>query len=136
MILRVVIDTNVLISSVFGGNPRKVIDLWKNGKLLLIVSDEIVDEYLEVLKRFEFSNDIYVEFIDLLSNIDTTQRISPLKRFKVIKEDPDDDKFLECAVEGGISYIISGDKHLMKLVEFQGVEILSPAKFLKELNLT
>ena len=49
--IRVVIDTNVFVSSFFGGNPRKIIDLWKNGQLLLCLSSAIVDEYIEVLYR-------------------------------------------------------------------------------------
>ncbi len=130
--LRLVVDTNILISSIFGGNPKKIVDLWKSGKIKFVVSDEIVNEYLEVLKRFEFSNDIYVEFLDLLSNVTATIRVNPHRRFDVVIEDPADNKFLECAVEGKVDFIISGDKHLKNLSEFMGIQIITPASLLRK----
>jgi len=55
--IRVVIDTNVFISSFFGGNPKKIIDLWKKGEIKLCLSREIVDEYVEALKRLGLQNE-------------------------------------------------------------------------------
>ena len=63
--IRVVVDTNVFISSFFGGNPRKVIDLWKSGEITLCLSKPIVDEYIEVLRRLELQGEKELE--ELLS---------------------------------------------------------------------
>ncbi len=131
-IFYIVLDTNVLISSLWGGTPKKIIDLWKKSKLKLLVSDEIVSEYNVVLKRFQFPNEFYVEFLDVLSNSECTIRVNPHKNFYLIKDDPADNKFLDCAFKGHADYIISGDKHLKCLKKFEGIEILSPSLFIKK----
>lgn len=56
--------------------------------------------------------------------------VAPTRKIEVIKEDPSDNKFLECAIEAHADYIISGDKHLKKLVEFEGIKIIDARKFL------
>ncbi len=130
---RVVIDTNVFISSFFGGNPKKVIDLWKNGKITLCLSRNIVDEYIEVLKRMGLKDENELE--ELLGLFAKGYNIvfsaSP-PSLKIIEDDPDDNKFIECAVALKSSYIISGDRHLLSVGNYMGIEIISPAEFLKK----
>ncbi len=130
---RVVIDTNVFISSFFGGNPKKVIDLWKNGKITLCLSRNIVDEYIEVLKRMGLKDENELE--ELLGLFAKSYNIvfsaSP-PSLKIIEDDPDDNKFIECAVALKSSYIISGDRHLLSVGNYMGIEIISPAEFLKK----
>lgn len=113
-IVRAVVDTNVIISSLWGKNPGKIIELWDKDKILLIVSQEILDEYFEVLDRFELSEEDIEELTLLFSNSRKTLLVKPKSKQTVIKRDPKDNKFLECALEGEAAFIISGDKDLIE----------------------
>ncbi len=130
--MKVVIDTNIFVSSFFGGNPKKVIDLWKNGKITLCVSKDILDEYIRVLQRIGLDEEHEIEEILSLFgkgfNILFTTKTSEIR---VVKDDPDDDKFVECAVALKAEAIITGDRHLGKLGEFRGIRIVTPLEFLK-----
>lgn len=130
--LRVVIDTNVLVSSFFGGNPREVLNLWRDQKLSLCLTDEIVAEYLEVLARFGQAKEAIREFLALLSESNNVVFVNPTERVQAVAADPADNKFLECAIAAGAAAIISGDQHLLGLKEFRGIPILEPAKFLAQ----
>jgi uncharacterized protein len=131
-VLRVVIDTNVLVSSFFGGNPREVLNLWRDQKLSLCLTDEIVAEYLEVLARFGQAKEAIREFLALLSESNNVVFVNPTERVQAVAADPADNKFLECAIAAGAAAIISGDQHLLGLKEFRGIPILEPAKFLAQ----
>lgn len=128
---RVVIDTNVFVSSFFGGLPREIINLWKGGKLTLCLSQEIIDEYLEVLNRLGLNDRKEIEQLTRLFaegwNVLYTAKTP---RLQVIEADPDDDKFLECAVALQSKLIISGDRHLKDLKKYIDIEILSPREFI------
>jgi putative PIN family toxin of toxin-antitoxin system len=130
--MKVVIDTNVFVSSFFGGNPRKIIDLWKKGNISLCLSKDILEEYIEVLQRVGLKGEEEIgELLSLFAkgvNIIFTTRTP---KIKVIKDDPDDDKFIECAVALKAEIIITGDKALKKIGEYMGIEILNPQEFLK-----
>jgi len=130
--VKVVIDTNVLVSAtLFGGNPEQVLDSAEEGKIKILISEEILEEFKEVLQRkFGFSLDIVEVTVSAIKEISTL--VTPTQRLNVIKKKEDDNRILECAVEGKVQYIVSGDKrHLLSLKEYQGMKILSPAKFLK-----
>ena len=129
--LKVVIDTNLIISSLWGGKSKELIDLWQNGKIEVLTSRAIIKEYLEVLARFNLTMEDYNEWAWNFSN--KTTSLDPKKEFKLVKADPDDDKFIECAVEGRADYILAGDKHLLNLKEHNGVKILLVADFLKRI---
>lgn len=131
--IKVVIDTNVLISSFFGGNPKKVIDLWKTGHITLCLSKEIVDEYVEVLERMGLKDEKELEeFLGLfMKGHHLIFTVSP-PPLNIVDDDPDDNKFIECAAALQCSYIVSGDKHLKKIENYMGIKILPPALFLKE----
>ncbi len=130
--MRVVIDTNVFVSSFFGGNPRKVIDLWKQGKITLCVSKRIIEEYIEVLRRVGLKNEKEIaELLSLFARGFNLLFSSKTPRLKVVADDPDDDKFVECAVALDARCIISGDKALTELSEYMGIKILTPKEFLK-----
>jgi putative PIN family toxin of toxin-antitoxin system len=132
---RVVIDTNVVISALlFGGEPGELIPLWKSGRIKPLASKEMVDEYLRVLTYPKFG--LTPEEINFL----LYQEIVPY--FEIVKakpgrvivgDDPSDDKFIRCAQAGRAKTIISGDRHLLRLKSFGSIEILTPARFLKEL---
>lgn len=130
--MRVVIDTNIFVSSFFGGNPRRIVDLWRDGKIALCLSKDILDEYIEVLQRIGLKNESEIE--ELLSlfakgvNIVFTTRTPQIR---VVKDDPDDDKFIACALALKAEVIITGDKALIAIGEYMGIKILTPQDFLK-----
>lgn len=131
---KVVIDTNIMFSASFGGNPGKVIDLWKERELVICISQEILSEYIKVLKKARFTADDLKEILSLFTEPGRTILTKPIRHFEIVKEDPGDNKFLDCAVRAEADYIISGDKHLKNLKEFEGIKILSPTSFLKKLQ--
>ena len=133
--VKVVIDTNVFISSFFGGLPRKIIDFLKNGNIVLCLSQAIIEEYLAVLNRLglrdkkEISN-LTRLFAEGYNSIFTTKTI----KIEVVKDDSDDNKFLECAVALDSKIIISGDKHLKSIKKYIDIEIMSPREFIDFYN--
>ncbi len=130
--MKVVIDTNVFISSFFGGNPRKIIDLWKKGKISLCVSKNILDEYIEVLQRIGLGDGREVEeLLSLFAKGFNILFTTKTPKIKAVRDDPNDDKFIECAVGLKAEVIITGDKALKAMNEYMGIKILTPQQFLK-----
>ena len=130
--LKVALDTNVLVSAtLFGGNPEKILDLAEEGKIKILISEEMLEEFTEVLQEeFGFSSSMAELAASGIREISTL--ITPTQRLSVIKEKEADNRVLECAVEGKAQHIVSGDtKHLQPLREYQEIKILSPAQFLK-----
>ena len=129
--MRVVLDTNVFVSSFFGGNPRKIIDLWKTGGIEICLSEEILEEYLRVLGRLQVSAPALAELLHLFKIGDNIVFAETPEKLEIVPEDSTDDKFIECALSAGAELIVSGDQHLLKLGNFRGVRIVSPARFLE-----
>jgi putative PIN family toxin of toxin-antitoxin system len=129
--LRVVVDTNVYISAIFwGGKPRHVIDLGRDGKIQIFTSEDIEQEILDkLMTKFGLNSD---EAGRVMADFSTfTKPIRVSRRIHVVKDDPDDDKFIECAVECNAEFIISGDNHLLNMEKYEGIDIISAATFLK-----
>jgi len=128
---RVVIDTNVIVSGLtFKGQPREVLDLAWKGEIEVYISPFILKELTGTLKKdFGWSNE---QIKDTIQRIKAKAiSIRPKIKVSVVKEKDDDNRILECAIEGDVRYLISGDKkHLLPLKEYQGIKILSPAQFL------
>jgi hypothetical protein len=132
-LISVVVDTNIFISSFFGGNPRKIIDLWKSGQIMLCLSRPIVDEYVDVLRRMGLQNERELEeLLSLFAHGFHVLFTTKTPNLKVVKKDPDDDKFIECAVALKSKFIISGDKALREIEDYMGIQIQSPKQFLDE----
>ena len=133
---RVVIDTNVFVSSFFGGKPEETIDLWKSGEIYLCISQEILEEYIEVLMRLGLQDEREIgELLDIFArNYYTVFTAATPELAPVVEKDPDDDKFIACAVALGAEYIISGDKALLEVGKYINISILSPADFLKKIR--
>jgi hypothetical protein len=97
---------------------------------------EIIDEIEDVLRRPKIVK--YLNSIERQFMLDTFTRFSkqvkPTIKLQEVKDDPDDDKFLECAVTAKVDYIISGDPHLLNIKEFRSIKIVSPAQFLKSFS--
>ena len=131
----IVPDTNVLVSGsiVPHGNPAFILDSWRNGKIQIITSLEILEEFQRImLEKFRAPKN-EVEILNAFF-IWKGVVVEPKKKFDIIKEDPDDNKFLEAAVEGKADYIVSGDKDLRRLNIFMGIKIISPAEMVNILK--
>lgn len=129
---RIVLDTNVLISAIlFGGPPREVLKLVISGAVDCSLSLAILDELRNVLTRpkFKFSPEQSFNVLEELHA--ACSIINPMLKINVITEDPDDNRILECAVEAKSDFIVSGDRHLLDLVEFRGIKILTPTDYVK-----
>ncbi|MEM3112623.1 MAG: putative toxin-antitoxin system toxin component, PIN family [Candidatus Anstonellales archaeon] len=132
---RVVLDTNVLIAALFWkGKPRTIYELVKHRKLIMLISTDMEKEFIRVLgyKKFGLSSKEIIPFIREIRRhaefVNTTSRIS------IIEADPTDNIFLECGIDGKADYIISGDKHLLTLRSFEGIQILNANEFLIKEN--
>lgn len=129
--MNIVIDTNVVISGTFfGGPPRKVLEAVVERTVSAYATAEIVDEYHDVVeemirrKQGHLSSAVLAPFVQKLHMIETTTSIHASR-------DPDDDKFLECAVDSCSVYVVSGDKDLLVLEQFENIEIITAAEFCK-----
>lgn len=129
--MKVVVDTNVLVSGVFfGGMPSRVLEAWRDGKYDLAVSPEILEEYRQVgeelTRRFEGVS--LAPFIALL--VMNAEIVEAPGLPEQVSRDRDDDKFVACAVAAECEYIVSGDKHLLEVSGYQGIDIVTPREFL------
>ncbi len=129
---RVVIDTNVLVSGLlFGGNPGRLVDQWKEGRIKPLCSRETMEEYLRVLAYPKFAlAESEIDFLlsrEILPWFEVVQ-VKPGKAY--VKADSFDNHFIWCALDGKADTIISGDKHLLSL-RSSPVPILSVTEFLK-----
>lgn len=130
--MRITVDTNVLISALgWNGAAAAIIEMVLQSGLELCLSAQILSEFYRVVQypKFGFSNEEIDGFIGrLLPNV---VFVSPTQNIGAVPADPDDNKIIECAVAGKSSYIISGDKHLLHLREFEGIKILRASEFLQ-----
>ncbi len=133
--MRVVLDTNILISALmFGGNPREILQKAIRGELRLCLSEQILSELGAVLQRpkFGFSVTMVNQILSELAAI--TELVVPSKQISEIEVDPTGNRVLECAVEAGAEYVVSGDNHLLDLGQYSSIRILTPYQFLQLLT--
>lgn len=127
--MRVVIDTNIIVSGYLGGALETIIVAWKSGTFTLIVSDAIANEYHAVLKRpkFKIKRAELDDFSALL--LDRAEFVIPLETVNAILTDPTDNKFLEAAIAGKVNLKVSGDNHLLELKSFREIPIIAAREF-------
>jgi putative PIN family toxin of toxin-antitoxin system len=124
-------DTNVFVSSFFGGNPRKVVDLWKSGEVALCLSKPIVDEYIEVLRRLGLQNEKELdELLGLFAHGFHVVFTAKTPELHIVEKDPNDNKFIECAAALKADFIITGGKALLEIQDYMAIKIVSPKDFL------
>jgi len=134
--MRVVLDTNIFISAVLGGRLGVIMDEWKAGKFTLVISGVIASEYLEVINRtkFKISTREITAVTDYL--LKTAEFVTPFETITAIKADLSDNKFIEAAMAGNATYVVSGDSHLLELKAYRGISILTARKFIERLKNT
>jgi putative PIN family toxin of toxin-antitoxin system len=131
--VRIVIDTNVLISAIFwGGKPKQLLNKVRRGEVTFLTSEDLLNEFKEVLMRkdkpFKLSSEEAEHVVTEMRGI--AQIIHPNSQVIVCKDERDN-KVLECAIDGGAEYVISGDLHLLGLKSFKGVKVISVMDFLR-----
>jgi putative PIN family toxin of toxin-antitoxin system len=133
--MRVVADTNILISGLlFGGLPRTFIDHATAQVFRLVTSTELLEELGEKLSlKFRFDAADTGMFIGKMRAV--VEVLDPDFRLDAVPNDPDDNRILECAVAGSADYIVSGDKHLLRLGSYQSIPILTVRQFLETAGL-
>jgi len=127
---KVVLDTNVFISALgWKGASHKIFNECINGNLELFLSLDIFDEIKRVLKypKFKFSKSEINEYLDQILEVGSL--VETEMKVNVIKADPSDNKFLECAITVDADYLISRDPHVLEIKEFRGIKIISPEDF-------
>ncbi len=129
--MKIVLDTNVFISGIFfSGPPAEILKAWRSAKFQILFSPQILEEYRLVAESLaeKYPKIDIIPIIDLFmvhgELIDVEENDEP------VCEDPDDDKFIECAITGNCQIIVSGDKHLLQVSGHKGITVLNPREFL------
>lgn len=132
--MKIVVDTNFLVSATqwdYSISHKLLEKLIRNNDEVF-TTKEILEELEEVLKRdFLYNNDEVNSITERV--LQFLSLVIPRKKINIIKEDDDDNKIVECALESNAEYIISYDKHLLRLKEYQGIKIVRPEEILKML---
>ena len=130
----------MLVSGILSpkGAPAKVLTAWQAEQFHLVLSEAVLDEinrvlhYPRIARRHRWSEERLQGFIEDLAHLAI---MTPgAAHLAVIAVDPQDDRYLECAIEGEAEYIVTGDQHLLELGEYQGIRIVTPRAFLDVLG--
>jgi uncharacterized protein len=136
----VVLDTNIVVSAAISrrGPPGQIIVAWRNGSFDQVTSAPLVDELQRKLMSdrlrayLTWNQEEVAEFLDYVRH--HAKIVAPTRIIEVIKDDPDDNRVLEAAVEGEVDYIVSGDRDLLGLGEYANIPIVTPARFVAVLR--
>ena len=133
--MRVVLDTNIIVSMLLGGQVGKLNDAWEAEKFTLVVSDDIISEYMDVLLRpkLRLAASTVAPVLERVHR--KAEFVSPLETITAVTADPTDNKFLEVALVASVDYIVSGDAHLLDLKSFRGIPILTARRFIELLSM-
>jgi len=135
--MRAVLDTNVLISSVIAtGVPHEIVVKGFSSEYQIVVSVATLTEFRDTLLKYP--EKFHMDEEDIQQEVETiryfAEFVDPDEEIAAIDDDPDDDKFLEAAVAGNVDYIVSGDRHLLDLDSFRGIDIVEPRAFYERLT--
>ena len=132
--MRVVLDTNILVSAVLWHDSvsRKLVSKLLENNARIFTSEEILEEFYRILKRdFEPSNQELAHYTQQVLNF--TQHANPTQKLSIVTQDPDDNKILECALAANAHYIVTYDKQILALERYQGTRIITPEQALRML---
>ncbi|MCP4669902.1 MAG: putative toxin-antitoxin system toxin component, PIN family [Desulfobacula sp.] len=139
--LRAVIDTNLFVSGLFAqkGYTYELQELWLTKAFELVVSDQILAEIKATLQKPYLHKELFLyenEEDEIINLIRERAFVITQDHYKTdkIKKDPDDNKFLACALEAKADFIVSGDNHLLELKHYQGIQIVSAKIFVNKIN--
>ena len=128
--MRIVLDTNVFVSGIFfSGPPYTILKAWRDGTVELIISPSIFQEYRRVSDELSKQSS-QIDFSEILSLLLTrSEMVESPDLPEPVCTDPDDDKFLACAVAASAPCVVSGDRHLLRVGTYRGVRVLTPRAF-------
>lgn len=128
--MRVIADTNIYVSALeFGGQPKRLLDIARDGLVELRISPPILNEISRILRdKFRWPPEQVEETRALISSF--TRPVEPAQELNVVKDDPADNRVLECALASGSRAVISGDRHLLRIGRHEGIEIVKVSDFL------
>lgn len=129
---RAVFDTNVLISAyLWPGIPRTALDMIRSGRSMLVSAQPAIEEFVRVLgyRKFGLSPEEIAPLVDDLTSLSTI--VHPRSTVDVVTRDPTDNLFLEIALQGKCTVLVSGDRHLLDLRRYRRIRILTPAEFVR-----
>ena len=127
--LRVVLDTNVLVSAIISdGKSRELLKKGIAKQYSLVLSDLIIKELIDVMRRPKFQTSEDELQRTILALIRTAEIVNVITKIKAVKEDPKDDMIIETAIDGYADLIVTGDSHLLALTTFKGVKIIQKLK--------
>jgi hypothetical protein len=133
--VKTLIDTNVFVSSVFGGLPQQIVGLWIGGRLTLCISEPIVTEYQRVLREIGAVSEAEERaLIEVFASGEGVVYTTDPSAIQGVNPDPDDDTFLECALELEADRVVSGDSGLLELRSYMGIPIFTPRELLEEVG--
>ena len=132
--MRVVADTNVLVSAfLWSGIPHKLLTAAEAGRVTLYTSPAIIDELVGVLSRDKFTARLHELRVTpqelLMGYLKTARLVQPRDTPSIVKEDPEDNMVLACALTAGAEYLITGDSHLLHVESYHTIQIVSPRTF-------
>src|SRR3989344_345515 len=133
--MKIAIDTNFLVSATQWNYSvsHKLLQKLIRNNAEIFTTKEILEEFAEVLKRdFLYAKKEAQNLLEKVLQFLTL--VNPKNKIDIVKEDADDNKIIECAVESKSEYILSYDKHLLKLKEFQGIKIVRPEEIFRVLE--
>jgi putative PIN family toxin of toxin-antitoxin system len=124
-------DSNIWVSAFgYGGNPRRLIEMGDAGEIRIDISEFIIDEVLRTLRdKFAWSPERLQGAADQMTAI--ARKVAPSQIVVVLKEDPADNRILECAAEAKSDYLVTGDTGLLSLGSFEDIPIVKVADFLE-----
>ena len=133
--MNVVLDTNIFVSGIhWETKSRIILRAWLSGEFTLISSWPIIDEICSTLRKFRVHLDEEEFSVWEGLILERSLIIESYEKLEIVKDDPEDNKFIEAAIAGKALYIITQDKHLLNLKEFKGIKILHPDEFVKILK--
>ena len=139
--MRIVLDANVFVSALISGSgaAAKIVAYWQEDRFELAISPPILHEldrvlhYPRIQEYYRLSEQRIRRFLHLLAR--HAVAVAPPQQLTVVEVDPAENRYLECALAAEAEVIVSGDRHLLALGEYEGIQILSPAGFLAFLKL-
>lgn len=134
---QIVLDTNCLVQMISLHSPyRPVWQAFRDGRYTLCVSNDILTEYNEILERVANAA-VAHNIVNAIARSPYTRMLDPQYRFGLIEQDPDDNKFVDCAIIAGADYIVSEDAHFRILADipFPSVAVIRLDEFIKDLDL-
>jgi len=132
--VRIVLDNNVIVSGIFWkGVPSEILECWINKKFQLLTTEPIIEEYEKTLTRISKGKNERLVTSWIMFIIENGIVVNVRKKFQ-LSSDPDDDKFIDCAVSGNADLIVSGDSHLLDLKSVLDINIVKPKVFISILR--